>query len=95
MTVTLDQYEEAERELGMREARVGFLVHAMVSLVVWAVLVPVNIFVADGFPWSAFVVGGMSIGLLFHWVGYRRAELDMRSRQHKIEAHAAGGVTCR
>ena len=88
MTVTLEQYERAERVVSMREARIGLIVHAIVTAVVWAALVPVNIIVAPEFPWSAFVVAGMGIGLFFHWFGYRHAEGDIRRRQEQIEARA-------
>jgi hypothetical protein len=52
------------------------------------VLVPVNVLAALGFPWSAFVVAGMAVGLFFHWFGYRRTDADLRNRQARIEAHA-------
>ena len=92
MTVTLERYEQVEREMTMREARVGLVVHAVVTLVVWAALIPVNVFVAPDFPWSAFVVGGMVIGLFFHWFGYRHADTDIRRRQLDIERRALGDV---
>jgi hypothetical protein len=88
MTVTLEQYERAELEVSMRESRIALFVHAVVTAVVWAVLIPVNVFAAPEFPWSAFVVGGMAIGLFFHWFGFRRTERDVRNRQTRIEAHA-------
>jgi hypothetical protein len=88
MTVTLEQYERAEREVSLREAKVGLVVHAIVTAVVWAALIPVNIIVAPQFPWSAFVVGGMGIGLFFHWFGYRHAETDICRRQAEIETRA-------
>lgn len=90
MTVTLEQYEQAEREVTMHEARIGLVVHTIVTAVVWAVLIPINVIVAPEFPWSAFVVGGMSIGLFFHWFGYRRTEADLRRRQERIENRARG-----
>ena len=85
MTVTLAQYEHAERELSTRDARLGLVVHAVVTAVVWAVLIPINVVVAPEFPWSAFVVFGMSVGLFFHWFGYRHADADIRRRQQEIE----------
>ena len=88
MTVTLEQYELAERDVAMREARVGLVVHAIVTAVVWAALIPINIIVAPEFPWSAFVVAGMGIGLFFHWFGYRHAETDISRRQEQIESRA-------
>jgi len=92
MTVTLEQYERAEREISMREARTGLIVHAIVTAAVWAVLIPINIIVAPEFPWVAFVVAGMGIGLFFHWFGYRRAETDLRNRQLRIETAARDTV---
>lgn len=88
MTITLEQYEQAERELALREAGTGLRVHAMVTLAVWAVLVPINVFVAPAFPWVVFVVLGMGVGLFFHWFGYRHADADVSRRQQKIEDRA-------
>jgi type III secretory pathway component EscV len=88
-TVTLQQYETAERELSLRESLTGLRVHAVVILLVWAAVIPINIIVAPGFPWSVFVVAGTAIGLFFHWFGYRHAEQDIRRRQQRIEQRAA------
>jgi hypothetical protein len=88
MTVTLEQYEQAELEVSMREARTGLTVHAVVTVLVWAALIPINIVVAPEFPWSALVVAGMAISLFFHWFGYRRAEADILARHVRIEARA-------
>jgi len=88
MTVTLELYERAEREVAIREGRIALVVHAVVTAIVWAVLIPVNVFAASAFPWSAFVVGGMALGLFFHWFGYRRSERDLRNRQARIESRA-------
>jgi membrane protein implicated in regulation of membrane protease activity len=87
--ISLEQYEAAEREVSLREARIGLRVHALVIVLVWAALIPVNIFVAPGFPWSVFVVAGTAIGVLFHWFGYRHAGRDIRRRQQRIEQRAA------
>ena len=88
MTLTLEQYESAEREVFLHGARVGLWVHAVVTAAVWAVLIPINIVVAPQFPWSIFVVFGTGLGVFFHWFGYRRAELDIRRRQERIENFA-------
>ena len=93
MTVSLEQYQHAEREVSLREAAIGLRVHTFVTLVLWAVLIPLNIAVANEFPWSVFVVAGTGIGLFFHWFGYRRAETDARRRQERIEARAGNSAT--
>ena len=87
--ITLEQYEAAERDVSMRETLIGLRIHALVIALVWAVLIPINIFVAPDFPWSAFVVAGTAIGLFFHWFGYRHAGQDIRRRQQRIEQRAA------
>jgi hypothetical protein len=86
--LTLEAYERAERELKMRDARVGLTWHAVVTVLVWAVIIPINIFLAGSFPWSLFVIGGMAIGLFFHWFGYRHTEGDIRKQQGLTEATA-------
>lgn len=43
----------------------------------------------DEFPWSAFRVGGMTIGVLTHWCfGYRNLDTEVITRQHKVEERA-------
>ena len=88
-TLTLPQYEEAERVLAHTEGRRGFAIHAIISVVVWAIVIPINIFIADEFPWSAFVVGGMTIGLIVHYVfGVRLVERTLSAHQRKVESLA-------
>ena len=86
MTVSLDRYQRAEREMAVSEARKGFVIHAVVTLLVWALVIPLNVVVADEFPWSIFPVLGMGIGLLAHWwFGYRKADEMTRLHQADIE----------
>ncbi len=88
-TVTLQQYESAEREMSTHETLIGLRVHAVIILLVWAAVIPINIIVAPEFPWSIFVVLGTGIGVFFHWFGYRHADQDIRRRQQRIEERAA------
>jgi len=89
-TITLQDYEQAERVLAHEGARAGLTVHGVVTVLVSAVLLAINYTLADEFPWSALAVGGMSIGLFAHWwFGYRNLETELTARQHKIEARAA------
>ena len=89
-TVTLERYEEAERELAHEEARVGVTVHGIISAVVSVALVVINITVAAEFPWSAFAVGGMVIGFAAHWwFGFHKLDSQLTSEQHRVEARAA------
>ena len=85
---SLEVYQQAEREVGRREARSGLRVHAVVTLAVWTGTILLNLFVATGFPWSIFVVLGSGLGLFFHWYGYRRADEDIRRRQEEVTQYA-------
>lgn len=95
-TITLQDYEQAERDLAHEGARGGLIAHGVVTVLVLALLIVINFTLADEFPWSAFAVGGMTIGLLAHWwFGYRNLEAQLAARQHKVEERAAHlrGVT--
>jgi hypothetical protein len=89
-TTTLQNYQQAERAIAHEGARRGLIVHGIVTGLVSALLIVINITVADAFPWSVFAVGGMTIGLLAHgWLGYRKLETEMTARQLEIEERAA------
>jgi hypothetical protein len=93
VSVTLEDYERAEHQFRMRQERTGLIVHAVVTVLVWAVLIPINVFVAPEFPWAIFVVVGMGIALFFHWYGYRHADDDIQRQQREIEDHARAAMT--
>jgi hypothetical protein len=89
-TITLQEYEQAERVLAHEDADRGLIAHVVVTVLVSALLIAINFTLADEFPWSAFAVGGMTIGMLAHWwFGYRNLEADLTARQHKVEERAA------
>lgn len=88
--ITLNEYEEAERQLFAVEARRGLLVHLAITVAVSAALIIINVVVAPQFPWSPFPVVGMSIGVIFHYVyGVRRLTPAVQARQQAIERRAA------
>ena len=64
---TLEAYKEAEVTAAREQSRRGFMIHLYITLVVWAVLIAVNVFIASEFPWAIFPITGMTIGLLAHW----------------------------
>jgi hypothetical protein len=89
-TITLQDYEKAERLIAREEAGVGLTVHGIVTLLVATLLVVLNITIAGGFPWSAFAVGGMLVGLAAHWwFGFTKLDDQMRRQQRRTEARAA------
>jgi hypothetical protein len=88
--ITLHDYETAERAMAHENATTGVVVHGIVTLLVAAGLIIVNITLAPEFPWSAFAVGGMLIGLLAHWwFGYVKLDDQLTRQQEKTEARAA------
>jgi hypothetical protein len=83
---TLQLYKEQERLLAARGARHGFRVHGVVTLVVIAALVAINVLIAPEFPWSAFAAAGMLLGLFFHWYfGVHRGDEFVQRHQMDVE----------
>ena len=45
---------------------------------------------APEFPWSAFAVAGMAIGLAAHWwFGFQKLDAQLIAQQEKVEERAA------
>lgn len=88
--ITLHDYEAAERAMAHESATTGVAVHAIITLLVGAGLIIINITLAPEFPWSAFAVGGMLIGLFAHWwFGYVKLDEQLTKQQQQTEARAA------
>jgi hypothetical protein len=89
-TITLRDYEAAERAIAHEGATTGLVVHAVVTLIVSAALIVINVIAVPQFPWSAFAVGGMLIGLAVHWwFGYVKLDEQLSKQQQVTEARAA------
>jgi carbon starvation protein CstA len=89
-SITLQDYEQAERVIAHEDARAGLIAHSTVTVLVSAVLVVINFTLAAEFPWSVFAVVGMTIGLAAHWwFGYRHLDSEVTDRQHQVEERAA------
>jgi hypothetical protein len=88
--LTLREYEDAELAAATDEGRRGLRIHALVTVLVSAVLIAVNVVWAPQFPWSPFAILGMSIGVLMHYLfGVRWVEQLTRKHQLRIEQQAA------
>jgi hypothetical protein len=88
--ITLHDYEAAERAMAHENATTGVVVHGIITLLVSAGLIIINVTLAPEFPWSAFAVGGMLIGLLAHWwFGYVKLDNQITKQQQETEARAA------
>ena len=88
--ITLQDYEAVERTMAHETATFGLTVHAIITVLVSVGLVIGNIALAPEFPWSAFAVGGMLIGLAAHgWFGYVKLDEQLTRQQQTTEARAA------
>jgi hypothetical protein len=88
-TISLKDYQRAEREASITQARIGIWAHAAVTVLVCAAVIAINVVVAPEFPWSVFPVAGMTLGLFLHWwFGYRHLEEMIQRHQAEIERRA-------
>jgi hypothetical protein len=90
--VTVEQYEQAEREATLADSRRGFRIHAAVYALVNIGLITLNtvlIVTTDaGFPWFVFPLVGWGIGLTFHYLyGVRWVGDEVRKHQEDVERH--------
>ncbi len=93
VTVSLRDYERAERELMRTEARQGYRIHATVYVVVNLLLLASNLLVISitdtDMIWFVFPLVGWGIGLAMHYVfGIRRLETHITDWQGQIERRA-------
>jgi hypothetical protein len=87
--ITLQQYESAELAMELESGKTGMIAHTVITVLVSIGLVLINVLLAPEFPWSAFAVAGMCIGLAAHWwFGYRTLEAEVATRQRSIETRA-------
>ena len=88
--LTLTAYQDAELKAAREDAHRGFVVHLLITALVWIVLVTVNVLVAPEFPWAIFPIIGMSIGLFTHWhFGVVGVDTTAREHQREVESRAA------
>lgn len=97
--LTAQDYEVAERQLVLPEARRGFRTHATVYVVVNLALVTINTVLVTttdaDFWWFPFPLVGWGIGLTMHYLhGVRWAAEELARHQEQVEAAAlrAGGA---
>ena len=90
-SITLRDYEEAEREFMQAEERKGFRLHVIAYALVNVLLFGINmalVFWTDAdFIWFAFPLAGWTVGLAAHYVfGVRQMETHVAEWQQRIEA---------
>jgi uncharacterized membrane protein len=83
--VSLAAYLQAERELMREDGRRGFMIDAVLYVIVNAVLVTVNLLVVPEFLWFIFPLVGWGIGLTFHYLfGVRWAAREAHSHEERV-----------
>lgn len=88
--ITLSEYLEAEHDVDVQEAKLGWKIHAAVYGVVMTGLTVLNFVLvnvtSDDFLWFFFPLVGWGIGLTVHYLfGVRWADQQVREHQAKIE----------
>jgi hypothetical protein len=66
--ITLDEYQRAERELRTEQERIGFFVHAVVYVLVNALLITINLVYVPEVVWFFYPLIGWGIGLVMHFL---------------------------
>lgn len=88
-TPTLTQYQRAEQELAIRDARTGFRAHATVYAVVIPILALINILAVPEFLWFEFPMLGWGLGLFLHYrLGVRGAAEQATTHQALVTSAA-------
>jgi hypothetical protein len=91
--LTAEGYQQADRELALREARHGFKIHAAIYTLVILGLVTLNVLLVlltdAAFFWFPFPLVGWGIGLTMHYLfGVRGAEREIAARHRNVEQYA-------
>jgi 2TM domain-containing protein len=87
--VSLKEYQAAERELVVGDARIGWRIHAALYAVVNAGLALVNLLALPGEVWFVYPLLGWGIGLALHYRQVRFAARSLGERQWRIEQYAS------
>jgi hypothetical protein len=88
-TITVEQYEQAEVQMQTEGARRGFVVHAVIYVLVQAALITINLVVAPDFLWFPFPLIGWGVGLTMHYLfNFRWVEREVRRHQKLVEQRA-------
>lgn len=97
-SITLRDYEEAEREFMQTEERKGFRLHviayALVNLMLFGINMALVYWTEADFIWFAFPLAGWTVGLAAHYFfGVRQMETHVSDWQQRIEGLAARRTT--
>jgi Flp pilus assembly protein TadB len=84
------EFEDRQQvEQEMIHARRKVKVYAVLMVLLWAAVIPVNVIVARQNPWAVFVIAGTGAALLIYWLRYRKAVRELRRYQHNTGSATA------
>ena len=85
-SVTLTDYQKANRKMRKGQAKIGFTFHLTAYILVNTLLITINLMFVPTFYWFVFPLIGWGIGVSMHYVfGVRRLEEQLTAEEAKIE----------
>jgi hypothetical protein len=89
LEITLAAYKQAEAQLRIEEGRIGFASHAIIYVLVNALLIVLNLLVVPGVLWFFYPLITWGIGLGLHYLfGVRWIGKVIEDREAKVEYRA-------
>ncbi len=84
--ITLSQYQKANREMQIKDAKRGFMANLAAYTIVNSTLITANILLVPVFPWAIFPLLGWGFGVAMHYnLGIRRLNESLKTEEAKIE----------
>ena len=83
--ITLEDYKRAYRKIEIEDAKMGFIIHLIVYILVNVILIYVNIIYVPKVIWFFYPLAGWSIFLIIHylfgvrWLDKRLSEKEARA----------------
>jgi hypothetical protein len=85
-SVTLANYQNANRKMRTGQAKIGFMAHLTAYIGVNTLLITINLLFVPAFYWFVFPLIGWGIGVTMHYTfGVRRLEAQLKAEEAKIE----------
>lgn len=86
---SLEEYQEAYKEVIMEQEKRGFITHLVVYIIVNALLTFINLYYSPETIWFIYPVIGWGIGLVMHYLfGVRWKESEIEQRESMAEQRA-------
>ena len=87
---TIKEYERAEAELRIRKRHANFYIHAVLYVLINALLIIINVVFLPAYPWCLIPLVLWSIGLLAHYFeAFVWITNDIQTWEAKVEYRAS------